>query len=73
MTERVWRPLYNHVTRTKKVCLETEGTVNLEVDKLIVSLGGSVSDSCDTEVEDDVRSDDRLSGIENLTWKYIET
>jgi hypothetical protein len=49
--------------------LEPEGTVDLEVDRLIISLGGSASDSSDSsdaEVEDDVESHDKLSETENL-------
>jgi hypothetical protein len=49
--------------------LETEGTVDLEVGRLLISLGGSASDtfdSSDTELEDDVDFDDQLSGNEDL-------
>jgi hypothetical protein len=43
--------------------------------RLIISLGGSASDSSDssdTEAEDDVVSDDQLSGIEDLAWNSIK-
>jgi hypothetical protein len=59
-------PVWDHVKRKEKGYLETEGIINLEVDRLITSLGGSVRDFTDTEVEDDARSDDRLSEIEDL-------
>jgi hypothetical protein len=41
------------------------------MDRLIISPGGSAwesSDSFDTEIEDDVASDDQLSIIEGLAW-----
>jgi hypothetical protein len=56
----------DHVKRTDKEYLETEGIIGLQVDRLIVSLGGSASDSSDMEVEDDAESDDQLSRIEDL-------
>jgi hypothetical protein len=43
---------------------------------LIISLGGSASDtfdSSDTEIEDDVESDEKLSGIENFAGNCIKT
>jgi hypothetical protein len=63
---REWRPVCDHAKRTDKEYLETEGIIDLEVDRLIISLGGSASDSSDMEVEDDAESDDQLSGIEDL-------
>jgi hypothetical protein len=43
--------------------------IDLKVDSLMFNLGGSASDSSnysDLEFEDDVESDDQLSGIEDL-------
>jgi hypothetical protein len=69
MGEREWRPVCVNVKRTEKEYLETEGIIDEEVDRLIISLGGSASDSSDssdTEAEDDVVSDDQLFEIEDL-------
>jgi hypothetical protein len=46
--------------------LETEGTNDLEVDRLVISLAGSTSDYSDAELEDEVNFDDQLSGIADL-------
>jgi hypothetical protein len=62
MGEREWRPVCDNVKRIEKEYLETKGIIDLEMDRLIISLGGSASDSSDTEVEDDTESDDQLSG-----------
>jgi hypothetical protein len=56
----------DHVKRIGRQYLETEGIIVLEMDRLIISLAGSASDSCDTELEDDVDSDGQLSGTEDL-------
>jgi hypothetical protein len=45
MGEREWRPVCDHVTKIEKEYLETEGIIDLEVDRLIINLGGSASDS----------------------------
>jgi transposase len=69
MGEREWRPVCDHVKRIEKEYLETEEIIDVEVDRLIISLGRSASDSSDssdTEAEDDVVSDDQLSGIEDF-------
>jgi hypothetical protein len=69
MGEREWRPVCDHVEIIEKEYLETEGIIDVQADRLIISLGGSASDSydsSDTEAEDDVVSDDQLSGIEDL-------
>jgi hypothetical protein len=58
--------VWNHVKRKEKGYLQTEGIINLEVDRLITSLGDSARDFTDTKVDDDTRSDDRLSEIEDL-------
>jgi hypothetical protein len=54
------------VKRIEKQYLETESIIDLEVDRLIISLRGSASDSSDSsdmEVEDSIHSDDHLSTI----------
>jgi hypothetical protein len=51
---REWHPVCDHVKRIEKEYLETEGIVDVELDRLIISLGGSTSDSSDTEAGDDV-------------------
>jgi hypothetical protein len=69
MGEREWRPAYDHVKRIEKQNLETEGIIDLEADRLIVSFGGSAGDfshSSDMELEDGIDSDNQLSGIEAL-------
>jgi hypothetical protein len=66
MGEREWRPMCDYVKRIEKEYLETEGIIDLEVERLIFSLGGSASDSPDMEVEDDAESDNQLSGIVDL-------
>jgi hypothetical protein len=69
MGEREWCPVCDHVKRIEKEYLEADGIIYIEVDRLIISLGGSASDSSDssdTEAEDNVVSDDQLSGIEDL-------
>jgi hypothetical protein len=49
------------VKRIAKQYLETEGTIDLEVDRLRISHGGCAtdfSDSSDVELEDSVGADD---------------
>jgi hypothetical protein len=48
MEEREWRPVCDHVKRIEKEYLETEGIIEVEVDRLIISLRGSASDSSDS-------------------------
>jgi hypothetical protein len=43
MREREWHPMCDHVKRIGKQNFELEGIIDLEVDRVIISLGGNAS------------------------------
>lgn len=65
MGEKEWQPVCEHVKKTELDYLEKESIINVEVEKIVISLGGSNSDS-DTSKTDIEDEEEGLSGIEEL-------
>jgi hypothetical protein len=59
----------DYVKRTEKVYMEAEGITDLEVERLIIIIGGSAgnfSNSFDMEIEGDSEYGGQLSGTEDF-------